>query len=157
MSALRPGLKLRSFARLPAARTITTTAPLRAAQPYFSNEPSGPTVSSAIPGPNSKKAAAAIARGEAAQDPFMRVRTLAKTHHDANGASSATPPKPEVLVDSRDGTPTTGPDTPGKATPKRSDTPAQKKPIKGGIAGIRHRNMDDENIAALDLDLDIEI
>jgi len=105
----------------------------------------------------SKKAAAAIARGEAAQDPFMRVRTLAKTHHDANGASSATPPKPEVLVDSRDGTPTTGPDTPGKATPKQSDTPIQKKPVKGGIAGIRHRNMDDENIAALDLDLDIEI
>ncbi|ODM22159.1 4-aminobutyrate aminotransferase [Aspergillus cristatus] len=59
MSALRPGLKLRSFARLPAARTISTT-PLRAAQPYFSNEPSGPTVSTAIPGPNNKKAAAEL-------------------------------------------------------------------------------------------------
>lgn len=103
-----------------------------------------------------KKAAAAIARGEAAQDPFMRVRTLAKTHHDSNGTSSAPPPKPEVPVDSRDATPTTGPDTPGKAT-QRSETPTQKKPVKGGIAGIRHRNMDDENIAALDLDLDIEI
>ncbi|ODM16431.1 hypothetical protein SI65_07938 [Aspergillus cristatus] len=104
-----------------------------------------------------KKAAAAIARGEATQDPFMRVRTLAKTHHDANGTSSVPPPKPDAPVDSRDATPTTGPDTPGKATPKRSDTPTQKKPVKGGIAGIRHRNMDDENIAALDLDLDIEI
>lgn len=59
MSALRPGLKLRSFARLPAARSLSTT-PLRAAQPYFSNEPSGPTVSSAIPGPNNKKAAAEL-------------------------------------------------------------------------------------------------
>lgn len=60
MSALRPGLRLRSIARLPAARTISTTPHLRAAQPYFSNEPSGPTVSTAIPGPKNKKAAAEL-------------------------------------------------------------------------------------------------
>lgn len=103
----------------------------------------------------SKKAAAAVARGEAAADPFMRVRTLAKTHHDANGASSVPAPKTDGSAGNRDDTPATGPDTPGKATPTGSTS--QKKPVKGGIAGIRHQNMDDENIAALDFDLDIEI
>lgn len=103
----------------------------------------------------SKKAAAAVARGEAAADPFMRVRTLAKTHHDANGGSSVPEPKKDGAADNGNNTPTTGSDTPGKAIPTGSA--AAKKPVKGGIAGIRHQNMDDENIAALDLDLDIEI
>lgn len=104
----------------------------------------------------SKKAAAAVARGEAAADPFMRVRTLAKTHHDANGTSAVPAPKTDgSTTANHEDTPTTGPDTPGKATP--TGTASQKKPVKGGIAGIRHQNMDDENIAALDLDLDIEI
>ena len=35
-----------------------------------------------------KKAAQAVARGEAAPNPFMRVRTVAKTHHDVNGTQS---------------------------------------------------------------------
>lgn len=100
----------------------------------------------------SKKAAAAVARGGPAADPHMRVKTM------DNGASGSPLPKVDGPVESRDETPTTGPDTPGQAnTPKRSDTPNAKKPVKGGIAGIRHRNMDDENIAALDLDLDIEV
>lgn len=102
----------------------------------------------------SKKAAAAVARGEAAADPFMRVRTLAKTHHDAHGASTVPPP---TSVDSGDVTPTTGSDTPGNPDTLKPGSTPQKKSVKGGIAGIRHRNMDDENIAALDLDLDIEI
>ena len=103
----------------------------------------------------SRKAAAAVARGEAQPNPFMRVRTHARTHYDANGNATA-----QSEATSRDGTPATGSDTPSKAnTPNGSNTPSgsQKKTAKGGVATIRHRNMDDENIAALDLDLDIEI
>ncbi|PLN80757.1 RNA polymerase II transcription elongation factor Rtf1p [Aspergillus taichungensis] len=102
----------------------------------------------------SRKAAAAVARGETTANPFLRVRTLAKTHHDAN-----TTPKSED-TESRDGTPAIGSNTPSKTgTPNRSNTPSssQTKSTKGGVATIRHRNRDDENIAALDLDLDIEI
>ncbi|KNG86248.1 RNA polymerase II transcription elongation factor Rtf1p [Aspergillus nomiae NRRL 13137] len=103
----------------------------------------------------SRKAAAAVARGEAQPNPFMRVRTHARTHYDANGNGTA-----QSDATSRDGTPATGSDTPSKVnTPNGSNTPSgsQKKSTKGGVATIRHRNMDDENIAALDLDIDIEI
>ncbi|PIG84322.1 RNA polymerase II transcription elongation factor Rtf1p [Aspergillus arachidicola] len=103
----------------------------------------------------SRKAAAAVARGEAQPNPFMRVRTHARTHYDANGNGTAL-----SEATTRDGTPATGSDTPSKAnTPNGTNTPSgsQKNPTKGGVATIRHRNMDDENIAALDLDLDIEI
>jgi RNA polymerase-associated protein RTF1 len=100
----------------------------------------------------SRKAAAAVARGEAQANPFMRVRTLAKTHYDANGNSLI----PDSTA-SRGGTPGTGSDTPSKASTPKPAVSTQKKQSKGGIASIRHRNMDDENIAALDLELDIEI
>lgn len=104
----------------------------------------------------SRKAAAAVARGEATANPFLRVRTQARTHYDANGNT----PKSEDTGTSRDGTPGTGSNTPSNAnTPSLRNTPSgsQKKQTKGGVASIRHRNMDDENIAALDIDLDIEI
>ncbi|KAL4895516.1 hypothetical protein BDV59DRAFT_174066 [Aspergillus ambiguus] len=103
-----------------------------------------------------RKAAAAVARGEAAANPFLRVRTHARTHYDANG-NSLTPKSEDT---SRDGTPVTGTNTPSNTnTPPRTNTPtaSQKTTTKSGVASIRHRNMDDENIAALDLDLDIEI
>lgn len=112
----------------------------------------------------SRKAAAAVARGEAPADPFMRVKTRAKTHHDVSGNSNPLAPKVEDPVGVSDrsgnGTPMTATTTSEKAnTPARSATPsiAPKKQSKGGIAVIRHRNMDDENIAALDFDIDIEI
>ncbi|KAL4920995.1 hypothetical protein BDW62DRAFT_175701 [Aspergillus aurantiobrunneus] len=100
----------------------------------------------------SRKAAAAAARGEGSINPFLRVKTLAKTHHDVNGST----PKPGENA-SRSATPASG--TPRANTPTQSGTPStsQNKQPKGGSAKIRHRNMDDENIAALDLDLDIEI
>lgn len=61
MSALRSSLRLRSFARLPAARTITTTPHLRATQkPYFPNEPAAPQMATDVPGPNNKKATAEL-------------------------------------------------------------------------------------------------
>lgn len=110
----------------------------------------------------SRKYAAAVARGEAVADPFARVKTRAKTHYDVSG-NNRLGPKKDDLFDGSDrshtGTPAAGSDASKVNTPKRSDTPSgsQKKPAKGGIAVIRHRNMDDENIAALDLDIDIEI
>ncbi|KAL4926871.1 RNA polymerase-associated protein [Aspergillus undulatus] len=96
----------------------------------------------------SRKAAAAAARGEGTINPFLRVKTLAKTHHDVKGET----PKSEDNA-SRSVTPAGG-------TPKQGSTPSSsqnKQSAKGGGGKIRHRNMDDENIVALDLDIDIEI
>ncbi|KAJ5801134.1 uncharacterized protein N7518_003202 [Penicillium psychrosexuale] len=96
-----------------------------------------------------RKAAEAVARGEAAPNPFMRVRTVAKTHHDVNGT-----PKPAAAdaapVDNQK-------DTPAKAVQKGASAPriTTKKPKNGFM--ITYRNTDDENIAALDMDIDIEI
>ena len=102
-----------------------------------------------------RKAAAAVARGEATADPFMRVRTIAKTHHDISG-------KPHEGAKSGDGTPN---DTPKDSPKPGLDSPSQsatsnsssipRKPKSGFM--ISYRNTDDENIAALDLDIDIEI
>ncbi|KAL2868641.1 RNA polymerase-associated protein [Aspergillus lucknowensis] len=100
----------------------------------------------------SRRAAAAAARGDAPINPFLRVKTVAKTHHDVNGSTA----KPEENG-SRGATPASNA---SKAnTPDWGNTPfnSQKKQSKGGVATIRHRNMDDENIAALNLDIDIEI
>lgn len=60
-SLVRAGSTLRSVARVSAARTLTTTAHLRAAEkPYFPNEPKAPKVVCDIPGPNNQKAAAEL-------------------------------------------------------------------------------------------------
>ncbi|KAJ5459807.1 uncharacterized protein N7458_001359 [Penicillium daleae] len=99
-----------------------------------------------------RKSAAAVARGEAAPDPFMRVRTVAKTHHDLSDKPKDASPT--------EGTPT---DTPKESPKVATDGPARavtsgvtpKKPKSGFM--ISYRNTDDENIAALDLDIDIEI
>ena len=99
-----------------------------------------------------RKAAAAVARGEAAADPFMRVRTIAKTHHDVSGKSSDMPKTVEATPSA---TPKDSP-KPTTGTPSRVATPASQEKPKGGFM-IRYSNNDDENIAALDLDLDIEI
>lgn len=98
-----------------------------------------------------RKSAAAVARGEAAADPFMRVRTVAKTHHDVSGPNHSTPstdaaPKDETKDTTK---PSNGSST---GTPSSITT---KKPKSGFM--ISHRNNDDENIAALDMDIDIEI
>jgi RNA polymerase-associated protein RTF1 len=108
-----------------------------------------------------RKVAAAVARGEAVADPFARVKTRAKTHHDVNSVHKPAPNKNDLLHGgnaSASSSPTPGSNTPGKLdTPRRSETPSgsQKKPK--GTAVIRHRNLDDDNIAALDLDIDIDI
>lgn len=59
-SALRHSAKLRMAARVPAARALSTTARLGAAKPYFPNEPAGPSLATAIPGPKNKAAAAEL-------------------------------------------------------------------------------------------------
>ncbi|KAJ5495433.1 4-aminobutyrate aminotransferase [Penicillium diatomitis] len=60
-SVLRCGSKLRTAAHMPAARALSTTA-RRAAneKPFFPNEPAAPTVSTPIPGPKNKAAAAEL-------------------------------------------------------------------------------------------------
>jgi RNA polymerase-associated protein RTF1 len=99
-----------------------------------------------------RKSAAAVARGEAAADPFMRVRTVAKTHHDVSGPNQPVPitdvtpsDGPKDTLKPSNGSSAVG--TPSGITPKKS---------KSGFM-ISHRNNDDENIAALDMDIDIEI
>lgn len=42
--------------RVPGSRAFATSSLRAASQPFFPNEPSGPTVKSAIPGTNDKKA-----------------------------------------------------------------------------------------------------
>ncbi|KAJ5689102.1 4-aminobutyrate aminotransferase [Penicillium macrosclerotiorum] len=60
-SVLRCSPKLRMAARMPAARALSTTARLNAAEkPYFPNEPTAPSLSTAIPGPKNKAAAAEL-------------------------------------------------------------------------------------------------
>jgi 4-aminobutyrate aminotransferase/(S)-3-amino-2-methylpropionate transaminase len=60
-SVLRSSAKLRIAARAPAVRALSTTARLRAAEkPFFPNEPSAPSMQTAIPGPKNKAAAAEL-------------------------------------------------------------------------------------------------
>lgn len=95
-----------------------------------------------------KKAAAAVARGELAV-PFARV-------HPGSQAADT----PVISDPSRDVTPTTGTNsevrsngnTPAPTTPSNS-----QKPSNGTVGTIRYRKNDDEAIADLDIQLDIEI
>ncbi|KAJ5566182.1 hypothetical protein N7535_007820 [Penicillium sp. DV-2018c] len=98
-----------------------------------------------------KKAAEAVARGEAAPNPFMRVRTVAKTHHDVNGT-----PKPAGADTASQDTPQDTPKSNGSSTKPANPAGVTPKKPKNGFM-ISYRNTDDENIAALDLDIDIEI
>lgn len=60
-SVFRASTRLRSTARLPAARALSTTAGLRAAEKsYFPNEPTAPSVSGTLPGPKNQAAAAEL-------------------------------------------------------------------------------------------------
>lgn len=98
-----------------------------------------------------RKSAAAVARGEAAPDPFMRVRTVAKTHHDVSEKPKDAP--------ASEATPTDTPKEASKASkpvrPVASSDTTSKKPKNGFM--ITYQKTDDEVIAALDLDIDIEI
>lgn len=89
-----------------------------------------------------QKRQAAIARGEASANPFARVKTLVKTHHDANGSDK----KLDDLFES------------GRS---RSATPLPKAlpkvPTANGSARKLKKKNDDDIIGDLDIDIDIDI
>lgn len=100
----------------------------------------------------------AVQRGEALQNPFARVKTYAKTHHDVN--ASLTPLRAGQQVGSRD---VSRSGTPAATTaPKPEETkPAYPSPPQlytaSGMPMLGSRNMDDEIIASLDMGIDIEL
>jgi RNA polymerase-associated protein RTF1 len=97
----------------------------------------------------------AVQRGEAVQNPFARVKTYAKTHHDVNNKGLT----PNQQITSRN---VSRSGTPAATTPKPEETkphypsPPQKF-TASGMPILSNRNMDDEIIAAMDLGIDIEI
>ncbi|KAL2045146.1 hypothetical protein N7G274_002227 [Stereocaulon virgatum] len=97
----------------------------------------------------------AVQRGEAVQNPFARVKTYAKTHHDVNNKGLT----PNQQITSRN---VSRSGTPAATTPKPEETkpPFPSPPQKftaSGMPILSNRNMDDEIIAAMDLGIDIEI
>ena len=101
----------------------------------------------------------AVERGEALQNPFARVKTYAKTHHDVN--ETLAPHRARQNANSRDisraGTPAAA-STPKLEPEKKQDFPSpRQKFTASGMPMIGNRNMDDEIIAAMDLGIDIEI
>ena len=99
----------------------------------------------------------AVLRGEAVENPFARVKTYAKTHHDVNDSLT---PRGNRNGGSRDISRSV---TPAAATtPKKEDSSAEpsSKPKQYAATGmpiLGTRNMDDDIIASMDLGIDIEI
>ncbi|KAG8529450.1 uncharacterized protein KY384_006087 [Bacidia gigantensis] len=98
----------------------------------------------------------AVARGEAVEDPFARVKTTARTHYDVN--ETLAPHRVKEVNRSRSGTPA------GLLTPKiearkvtRSPEVKPQSVVRKGLPVLGSRNMDDEIIGALDMGIDIEI
>lgn len=102
-----------------------------------------------------RKAAAAIARGETVvTDRFARVKTRAKVHHDVSESKRPDSQKTDGQESPMPKSPANG----NSDTPNRGQTPggSERLPVKG-LGVIRHHKTDDEVIAALDLDIDIEM
>ncbi len=102
----------------------------------------------------------AVARGEAVQNPFARVKVLSKTHHDANETLAPHRARQQQTGSnqgSRQGTPGTPMLGPKKEPVVRMPTPERKPILKSGIPVLSSRNKDDEVLAALDLGIDVEI
>ncbi|KAK4693149.1 RNA polymerase-associated protein RTF1, partial [Lecanoromycetidae sp. Uapishka_2] len=102
----------------------------------------------------------AVQRGEALQNPFARVKTYAKTHHDVN--AGLTPHRAGQQVSSRDisrsGTPTaTAKSAPKPEETKRAFPSPPQLFTASGMPMLGSRNMDDEIIASLDMGIDIEL
>jgi len=100
-----------------------------------------------------RKAAAAVARGEASTDPFMRVRTIAKTHHDVSDKPKEEIPPADTPSDTIKDASRPGTNSPSVATPNSGLTP--KKPKSGFM--ISYQKNDDEAIGDMDLGIDIDI
>ncbi len=117
-----------------------------------------------------QRARAAVARGEGVANPFARVKTKARIHHDAGNNDSLQVPSNKTLDDlfgegsdrSRAGTPGLGNDA---NTPKNGPTPRAGTPLgekktekKLGLSTLKkNRNMDDEILSAMDLGIEIDI
>lgn len=111
----------------------------------------------------------AIERGEAVQNPFARVKTRAKVHHDVNGDTLAPHGSSRGLNDSfgnksgdvsRAGTPMSNGDAKSPrqtGTPKRGVTPLGGGAKVSGIPRVSNRNMDDDVFAAMDFGIEIDI
>ena len=102
----------------------------------------------------------AVARGEAVQNPFARVKVLSKTHHDTNETLAPHRARQQQTGSnqgSRQGTPGTPMLGPKKEPIARVPTPERKPILKMGIPVLSSRNKDDEVLAALDLGIDVEI
>lgn len=107
----------------------------------------------------------AVERGEAIQNPFARVKTRAKTYHDAKGDSLAVPSGAiDYASNSQDNSRAGTPLTPARAksplqdgTPKRSGTPLHVAEKISGLPRIGKRNMDDDIFAAMDFGIEIDI
>lgn len=97
-----------------------------------------------------------IARGEATANPFARVKTKAKVHHDAPETTGLQ--VPDKVVDDLFGD---GSDISRAATPKPGNGIKPPKPSalthSSGIAGFKKRNVDDEILSEIDLGIDIDI
>lgn len=101
----------------------------------------------------------AVQRGEALQNPFARVKTYAKTHHDVN----------QTLTAHRAGQQVSSRDISRSGTPANTTTPPKPEETKlafpsppqlftaSGMPMLGSRNMDDEIIASLDMGIDIEL
>lgn len=100
----------------------------------------------------------AVQRGEAMPNSFARVKTYAKTHHDANESLNPLLARQNSSRDiSRSVTPSGTVNTPKvEATKPKFPSPAQKF-TASGMPILGNGNMDDEIIAAMDLGIDIEI
>ena len=110
----------------------------------------------------------AVERGEAAANPFARVKTRAKVHYDVNDDYLSVPSKTKREVDalfeggsrdgSRAGTPLAGAN--GKLE-KKTETPERvvrlKQEERKGLPVLRQRNMDDDMIASMDLGIEIDL
>lgn len=100
----------------------------------------------------------AVQRGEAMPNSFARVKTYAKTHHDAN--ESLNPHLARQNGGSRDisrsATPAAVTTSKVEAAKPMFPSPAQKF-TASGMPILGNRNMDDEIIASMDLGIDLEI
>ncbi|CAF9941783.1 MAG: hypothetical protein ALECFALPRED_009306 [Alectoria fallacina] len=99
----------------------------------------------------------AVQRGEAMPNSFARVKTYAKTHHDAHETLNPLLARQKGNSrDSRSATPAAVTTPKIEATKPVFPSPAQKF-TTSGMPILGNRNMDDEIIAAMDLGIDIEI
>ena len=100
----------------------------------------------------------AVQRGEAMPNSFARVKTYAKTHHDANETLSSLLARQNGGSRDVSGSTTPAAATTPKVEPTKLVVPSQvEKSTASGMPVLGNRNMDDEIIAAMDLGIDIEI